>query len=202
MSIQERKERQKEEVRTAILQAAWKIAEKEGWDAVSLRRIADIIEYSAPLIYSYFECKESIFMEFVKEGYDMQYRAMEKAKARHADPVAQLKEMAVASWQFAVKKQPYYQLMYGVKVAPCAIQCYEISTGRQHLRDIVYATIQEVIKQSDKPETDPELKFLAFWSIVHGVASLYIARTGRRKADEYRVILEDGISGIVKTLAA
>jgi len=200
MSIQARKERQKEEVRTAILEAARKIAESEGWEAVSLRKIAEIIEYSAPLIYSYFSCKEAILLEFVKQGCEIQCRAMRKAKETAEDPAGQLLAMAMASWHFVVKKQLYYQLMYGVKVAPCAISCNEVAAARQELRDIVYSTVQTIIAQSDKPDTNPEIKLLAFWSIVHGVASLYIARVADRRMDEYKAILEDGILGIIRTL--
>lgn len=202
MSIQERKVRQKEEVRGAILHAAWSIAEKEGWEAVSLRKIADIIEYSAPLIYSYFKCKEAILLEFVKDGYLMQYQAMKKAKEKHPDPAQQLKEMAVAGWKFAVKKQEYYQLMYGVKVVPCETQqgCFEVSSGRHNLRDLVFTTIEALIARSDRPETNPELKYFAFWSILHGLASLYITRTDHKRVEDYRMILEDAIEGIIRTL--
>lgn len=202
MSIQARKERQKEEVRTAILEAARKIAESEGWEAVSLRKIAEIIEYSAPLIYSYFECKEAILMEFVKQGYEMQCSALRKAKEKTDDPVLQLQAMATASWNFVVKKQLYYQLMYGVKVVPCAISCGEVSTARQELRNIVFSTLETLIARSDKPDTNPETKLLAFWSIVHGVASLYVARVADRRLDEYKAILEDAVLGIVRTLDA
>lgn len=200
MSIQQRKERQKEEVRTAILVAAGKIAESEGWEAVSLRKIADIIEYSAPLIYSYFECKEAILMEFVKQGYEMQCHALRKAKEKTDDPALQLMGMATASWNFAVKKQLYYQLMYGVKVVPCSISCHEVGAARKQLSDIVFSTLETLIARSDKPDTNPETKLLAFWSIVHGVASLYIARVADRRLDEYKEILEDAVQGIIRTL--
>lgn len=200
MSIQQRKERQREEVKTAILNAAWKIAEKEGWEAVSLRKIADIIQYSAPLIYSYFKCKEAILMEFVKEGYEMQYQVMKKAKEGEDDPARQLTAMALACWEFVVKRQTYYQLMYGVKMAPCEASCQEVSAGQQDLRDMVLTTIRALVERSSDPAMNPELKYFAFWSIVHGLASLYIARPESKQPEEYRLILEDAISGIVKTL--
>src|SRR5690242_9966936 len=122
MGVAERKERQKDEVRTAILQAAWEIASKEGWEAVSLRRIADIIEYSAPLIYSYFASKEAILLEFVKKGYLKKYEAYKKAREQHTDPALQLKAMAFAGWKFAVKQKTLYELMYSIKVSPCKNQ--------------------------------------------------------------------------------
>jgi AcrR family transcriptional regulator len=64
MGIAERKIRQKEEVRTSILSAAWKLVVQEGWQALSIRKIADAIEYSVPVIYDHFQNKEAILEEF------------------------------------------------------------------------------------------------------------------------------------------
>ena len=55
MGIAERKLRQKEELRMMILDAAWQMVKQEGWQALSLRRISEAIEYSVPVIYDHFE---------------------------------------------------------------------------------------------------------------------------------------------------
>ncbi|HEY0768921.1 MAG TPA: TetR/AcrR family transcriptional regulator, partial [Sphingobacteriaceae bacterium] len=69
MGIAERRLRQKEEVRSAILSSAWKMVKEEGWQSLSIRKIADAIEYSIPVIYNHFENKEAILLEFTKEGF-------------------------------------------------------------------------------------------------------------------------------------
>ena len=69
MGITERKLRQREEVRASILAAASKLVEKEGWQALSIRKIADAIEYSAPVIYDHFENKDALLLEFTKRGF-------------------------------------------------------------------------------------------------------------------------------------
>ena len=60
MGIAERKIRQKEEVRCAILDAAWNLALTKGWQALSIRKIAEAIEYSVPVIYDHFQNKDDI----------------------------------------------------------------------------------------------------------------------------------------------
>ena len=202
MGVKERKERQKDEVRSAILMAAWEIASKEGWEAVSLRKIADIIEYSAPLIYSYFASKEAILLEFVKKGYLKKYKAYKKAKDEHSDPAAQLKAMAYAGWRFAIREQQLYQLMYSIKVSPCKTQweCGEIMANRKATTGLVLSAFEELIAGSAHPETDPEMKVLAFTSIIHGLLSFYFTQADHQGAEKYKVILEDAISGIIKTL--
>jgi AcrR family transcriptional regulator len=202
MGVVERKERQKDEVRSAILEAAWEIASKEGWKALSLRRIADIIEYSAPLIYSYFESKEAILLEFVKKGYVKKYHALKKAKEQHNDPALQLKAMAFAGWKFATKHKVLYELMYSIKVAPCNTQwnCCEVMDARKGIAALILSTIKELIARSAHPETDPEMKYLAFSSILHGLVSFYLTQADHQAAEKYQLILDDSISGIIKTL--
>ncbi|WP_315816722.1 helix-turn-helix domain-containing protein [Paraflavitalea speifideaquila] len=69
MGISERRIRQKEEVRSNILVTAWQIVKEEGWQALSIRKIADAIEYSVPVVYDHFVNKESILKEFAREGF-------------------------------------------------------------------------------------------------------------------------------------
>ncbi len=54
MGITERRLRQKEEVRNNILVTAWQMVKEEGWQSLSIRKIADAIEYSVPVIYDHF----------------------------------------------------------------------------------------------------------------------------------------------------
>jgi AcrR family transcriptional regulator len=80
MGIAERKIRQKEDVRASILKAAWQLVENEGWQAVSIRKIAEAIEYSVPVIYDHFQNKDAILLEFTKEGFRILTRAAGKSK--------------------------------------------------------------------------------------------------------------------------
>src|ERR1700756_5705553 len=69
MGIKQRREREKQEVRQGILTAAREIARQEGWQSVTVRKVADRIEYSPPTIYEYFESKEDILIELLREGF-------------------------------------------------------------------------------------------------------------------------------------
>src|SRR3954471_6535617 len=111
MGIAERRLRQKEEVRTSILSAASKLVEKEGWQSLSIRKIADAIEYSVPVIYDHFENKEAILLEFGKLGFQLLVKKLNTAKEKNDDPAQQLKIIADAYWSFAFKNKEYYQLM-------------------------------------------------------------------------------------------
>src|SRR3954467_10043452 len=119
MGITERKIRQKGEIRSSILKAAWQIVEKEGWQSLSIRKIAEAIEYSVPVIYDHFQNKDAILLEFTKEGFRILNERLEKAKSQFADPARQLEAIAYAYWHFAFENQGYYRLMYGLGMPNC-----------------------------------------------------------------------------------
>ena len=112
--IIERRLRQKEEIRTNILATAWQMVKDEGWQSLSIRKIADAIEYSVPVIYDHFENKEAILLEFGKQGFDLLVKKLQHAKEKHTSPVQQLKAMADAYWSFAFRNKEYYQLMFSL----------------------------------------------------------------------------------------
>ena len=86
MGIAERKIRQKEEVRSSILKAAWQVVLEEGWQALSIRKIADGIEYSVPVIYDHFANKEAILLELTKQGFQLLNQELMKASRRSCQP--------------------------------------------------------------------------------------------------------------------
>ena len=103
MSILERRLREKEKVRSAIMTTAWQMVKEEGWQSLSLRKIAEAIEYSVPVIYDHFENKEAILVEFAREGFRLLSKKIQQAKEKSNDPAEQLKIIADAYWNFASK---------------------------------------------------------------------------------------------------
>jgi AcrR family transcriptional regulator len=120
MSIQERKERHKESVHSSIMETALKIAVKEGWQAVSMRKIADVIEYSTPVIYGYFENKDKLLYELHLEGYRKLVQQLEKTLDYSLLPGDLLLKFAVSYWNFAFENQQLYEVMFSLKGITCS----------------------------------------------------------------------------------
>lgn len=202
MGITERRQRQKEEVRNGILQAARNMVQEEGWQALSIRKIADAIEYSVPVIYDHFENKDAIMEEFVREGFGMLYKKIEEAKALHAEPAGQLQAMAQAYWSFAMDNKEYYQLMFGLGMPAC--ETIKAIPELVNFSSLIINTINDAIGDS-KVEADSYLKYRTFWSMLHGLISINMTKNVS-KVDEHngiemdRRILEDAISGFIKAL--
>lgn len=197
MGVKERRERQREEVRSNILATAWQLVKEEGWQSLSMRKIADAIEYSAPVIYDHFENKEAILEEFAKEGFRMLSKKIQQAKGKHEDPADQLKAVADAYWNFAFRNREHYQLMYGLGMPGCEIErCFPERAG---FRDSVLEPISAILSRGENPGANPCLKYYTFWSILHGLIS--IKSMNANVSDEVnKLVLEDAVTGFIKNL--
>jgi AcrR family transcriptional regulator len=111
----ERRLRAKEEMKQSILDAAREIAAKEGWQAVTIRKIANKIEYTPPIVYEYFENKEALFKELIYFGFHMMHKNIEKAKQSESDPKKLLMNVSLVYWDFAHKNMDLFQLMFSLE---------------------------------------------------------------------------------------
>src|ERR1700712_3699524 len=111
MASKDRILRLKEETRINILDASLDIVKEEGWQSLSMRKIADKIEYTAPIIYEYFANKDAILNELTRQGFVKLAVQMEEAKNKFTDPSEQLEAMWIAYWNFAFAEKELYQVM-------------------------------------------------------------------------------------------
>jgi AcrR family transcriptional regulator len=111
----ERRVHEKEKMRQGILDAAKAIAAKEGWQAVTIRKIADEIQYTPPIVYEYFENKEALFRELVYSGFDLLGETIERAKREEPDPRKLLRNLSLIEWDFAFSHAELFQLMFSLE---------------------------------------------------------------------------------------
>jgi len=115
MAIKDRKLKEKERVKKKIMHSARKIALKSGWDTVTIRKIADSIDYAPPIVYELFKNKEDLFKELVYMGFRMLKEEIDKAKTKAKDTKSLLKELSLAQWDFAFNNKDLYQLMFSIE---------------------------------------------------------------------------------------
>ncbi|WP_285056884.1 TetR/AcrR family transcriptional regulator [Pedobacter ginsengisoli] len=195
MGSKERIARLKEETRLNILDASLEIVKEEGWHSLSMRKIADKIEYTAPIIYEYFSNKEGILLELTRKGYIILAGEVRAAKEKHEAPVEQLEAMWIAYWNFAFKYKELYQLMYGVDMNCCELK--KSMPEAELADDLIYEVIEKIMTVKNPPEDLVCRKFYTFWSIIHGLISINLVNKGRNEEMNQR-ILKDAIKGIIK----
>lgn len=171
MGIKQRREREKLEIRQGILTAAREIARHEGWQSVTIRKVADRIEYSPPTIYEYFENKEDILLELLREGFRQLAAALRVASASTENCEQRLMNMVEAYWQFAMSQPELYQVMNGMGVPYCSekppAMLESLITIKEALTDWMQTMGVEI--------PDVEGAVVIMRSLVHGLISLTMA---------------------------
>ena len=171
MGIKQRREREILEVRQSILTAAREIARQEGWQAVTIRKVADRIEYSPPTIYEYFENKEDILLELLREGYRQLAAALKGASSSAEDCEQRLMNMVEAYWQFAMSQPELYQVMTGLGVPYCS----EKPPAMREAFVTIKESLAEWMHAMGVEIPDVEGAVMIMRSLVHGLISLTMA---------------------------
>ncbi|SMD18432.1 TetR/AcrR family transcriptional regulator [Pedobacter nyackensis] len=195
MGSKERIQRLKEETRVNILDAALQIVKEEGWQALSMRKIADKIEYTAPIIYEYFLNKEAILFELSRQGYVELGKAIKAAKNKFTKTDEQLEAMWIAYWNFAFKHKEFYQLMFGVDMMCCEQK--KSMPEVDYLDKLFFETIKDLMSAEQPEEGVVCRKYYTFWSIIHGLISINMVNKGRDE-EMNQHILKDALKGIIK----
>ena len=174
MTISTRKERQKEELRGKILQAAKELFMQKGYEETSIRNIAEKIEYSPTTIYLYFKDKDDIFFALHQEGFILLNQYF-KPLAHVAEPFERLKAISKAYITFAMENGEFYDLMFIINSPMKTIECdhSKWEEGDRAFQFLV-GTVQECIAKGYFQDMDPEILAFTCWSMVHGIASLDI----------------------------
>ncbi|MDX1909615.1 MAG: TetR/AcrR family transcriptional regulator [Bacteroidia bacterium] len=168
ISHKQRREREIETLKAQILQTSRDIALKEGWTEVSIRKIANAIEYTPPVIYEHFKNKEAILIELESMGFRLLQQALEDARATTSDPVRQLVAVSEAFWDWAFIHPELYQVMFnldGIKSTP---------PSNLSLRNAAQSVI-EILRQIHLFANDTEESFFTWWATVHGYVSLVMS---------------------------
>jgi AcrR family transcriptional regulator len=150
MGIKERHSRERENVRSAILAAARSLFLAQGYANVSMRKIAEQIEYSPGAIYSYFASKEDIFFALAEEGLQL-LRAHCTSAAQPAVPPAPLEQVREALWRFYTfsKEQPeYFSLIFVDEAVPRISRDWERFSFVRQLRQGIEEHIQKCMDDS------------------------------------------------------
>jgi AcrR family transcriptional regulator len=162
-----------------------------------MRKIADEIEYTAPIIYEYFANKDAILMELTRKGFLMLAKQLEEARDKHRDPAKQLEAMWMTYWNFAFAERELYQLMYGVRVSCCEMA--KIMPESEKPMDLIWDIIVELMLPHVGTEEEVCTKYYTFWSVIHGLISINMVNRGNTEETNQEV-LKTAITGIIRSI--
>lgn len=179
MGVKERRERQKQALRERILEVARELFVTEGYDAVSMRKIADRLEYSPTAIYLHFEDKEALIWELCDRDFLKLAGEMQKIAAVD-DPIQRLEAIGKAYLEFGLRFPNHYRLMFMTPHPPRRPEDSKVHHGNpdEDAYALLLTTVREaMIRKKFVPAIkDPELLSQVLWAGVHGIVSLHITK--------------------------
>jgi AcrR family transcriptional regulator len=175
MGISERKERDKREMENLILETAMKLFLEEGYKNLTIRRLAEKIEYSPATIYLYFKDKDEIFLTLQKMAFQKFYEF--QSSGQHIeDPLERLYIQGRAYLQFAIENPGYYELIFFMTELKDKLREPENYSKELDSYEILKRNVKFAIDAGKMRTTDVDATSFALWSYVHGMASLVIKR--------------------------
>ena len=192
MGIRERRARHKTLLRQEILDAARELLVRDGYQHLSMRRVADRIDYSPTAIYLHFKDKEELVFSLCEETFVKLVRQLETLADEFPDPLVQLRKGLERYIDFGLKHPDHYvaafvlpppELSERRKAAMKGDQAYGMR-ALGHLRDC----IARGIKVRKLRKVDPDIAARATWAALHGITSLLIVQREFPWGDQERVI--------------
>lgn len=178
MGVLERREREKQELRQQILDVARELFAREGYESVTMRKIAEAIEYSPTAIYLYFKDKEQLLNELCHADFQTLAREFQKI-AEVRDPIERLKKTGLSYIEFGLRYPNHYRLMF---MTPRPPHTPEMEADKGNPEKDAYAFLKVIVTQCvdagmfRKEFSDVEAVSQMLWASVHGVVSLRIAK--------------------------
>ena len=155
--------------REEIVATARAIGVREGWDAVTIRSVAQKLGYTSPLLYEHFRDKQDLLTQIAAEGI----ACFEKELTANlpTDNKAALEKMAERYWTFMLENKQLYRLMNGMDGVPL-----DKPAGGKSAQSLCKAIADRVRAFTGKKVTEADAQMLAdeLWALLHGMAALHM----------------------------
>jgi AcrR family transcriptional regulator len=191
MGVLERREREKQELRQQILETARAMFATQGYEAVTMRKIAEAIEYSPTAIYLYFKDKEELINQLCQTDFRTLAHEFQTI-ALITDPVERLRKTGLSYVEFGLSHPNHYRLMF---MTPHPKTPPEAGLARGNPEEDAYAFLKVIVKQCIEAGLfrerfrDADAVAQILWAGVHGIVSLQIAK-GEENWVDWRPVRE------------
>ena len=155
MGIKERQERDREAVRRSILDAARELFVSEGFHNVSIRKIAERIEYSPAAIYGYFPSKDDIFFDLAEEGLRLlgdPGAVREDPRFKDAPPLDRVRAMFRRLYEFSREQPQYFALIFVDRSVPRISREYERFAFARNRKQHIVEALQACVDAGELPQ--------------------------------------------------
>lgn len=180
MASTDRRSREKADVNDRILSAARDLFVANGYEQVTMRQIADAIEYTPGALYVHFKDKRDLILALCRHDFEQFHEALQGLLTDEPDPVARIWKMGAGYIDFARRHPRHYELMFLSKcptgVEPDPEDLARIEDPSRNGYAFLILCVHEALNAGRlRPEiTDPLTVAQTLWAALHGTAALYI----------------------------
>ena len=187
MSVVDRRRRERANRHNLIIAAARDLAEAEGWEAVTTRRLAELVEYSQPVLYSHFDGKDAIVRAVAIEGFADLAAQLHQAQSTVDEPGLALRAVCSAYLTFAAERPALYQAMFVLPI--------DVKFASEDTPSPLMAAFGELLEALKPFDAHPDLRAEVTWAALHGLAVL--RRGGRIPPEGQEARIDLMVSQIV-----
>jgi AcrR family transcriptional regulator len=172
-----------EEIKTKIIDHALGILTAEGYENLSMRKLADKTGVSPKTLYNYFQNKDEIYLHLIDTGFTALKNHVFNAIQDVEDPVEKTRAVCKAYLTFGLKNPHYYNIMYNMSlpkhnafIGTSLEKLADIPFNKsERLRDLAVGIIYDALKiKGDFPQKVAEIKMFHIWASLHGAVSIFV----------------------------
>ena len=155
--------------RDRILEVARETVERDGYEQLSLRRLAGALEVTAPALYDHVDSKGALLRLVADEGF------AELVSATSSDagtPIRRVRERALAYVRFARQHAELFRLMFMYRPDAVDIDVDNVLPGASHAWHVAVTDVRTAIADGDIADRDPLQVAMTLWVSMHGVATI------------------------------
>ncbi len=201
MGVKERRARQKRYLRQEILDAASELFVREGFENVSMRRIAEKIEYSPTTIYLYFKDKSELLEQVCAETFSRLLQRLKKIHEQPGEPLERLRRGLLTYIEFGLENPHHYRATFMMPLPEGFDEKKQKDPEAPGMQafDFLRRCVDEALAAGKLRLEDAELASQTLWAGIHGVTSLLITHekfpwVGREKLA--RAMVETLVEGL------
>lgn len=204
MGLKERRQRERDQRKKQILDAARSVLYESGLQAASVTRIAGLAELGVGTIYSYYQNKEEIFIALQQEGLELLCEKLKEIDDGAPPPVEKLRQYAVAYLDFSRNNREYYDIINYFLASPEVMFPRplkdRIDRRGNNILQLVAGTIKEGIKNGIFGDVNADRYAMILWGTLQGMLQLRKMKNIMLKGEDYQDLYEESVENFIKGL--
>jgi AcrR family transcriptional regulator len=199
MGVNERKAREKEARRQAILDAARECFFSDGFEATTISQVADKVELSTGTLYLYFKNKEEIYISILEEGLDILFDLMKRAEPENGSPAEFIEAYARGYHKFYTDYGQYFDIIFFIRRPDKELDLQgdlsnTLNTQTGRCLGLVESAIEKGVKTGDFRPVDPYEATRVVWATMNGLMVLHEKRTEEMVTERLPRLIDVAIS--------